>query len=185
MRNAYHFTRTILIPKRHPNRIVLTVGSDGNVDIPSFQINNGRASIKVFEIDKLPANGVVFNKCVLTTCSCSHPNNAGNLVQYSIWRGSWVCAYFATCPCSWTKADIIAGTDFVTMWVSRRIAVDKSIVLVRCATLHRVLATADSGSTENSLDNAMRLGRDVHTDNPAEKVYRCASVAPFLFYQRT
>lgn len=120
MRNAYHFTRTILIPKRHPNRIVLTVGSDGNVDIPSFQINNGRASIKVFEIDKLPANGVVFNNTAY-----------GEVLGYGL------------------RNDVGVAED----------------------------RSGQVYSIENSLDNAMRLGRDVHTDNPAEKVYRLGDPA--------
>lgn len=120
MRNNYHFTRTILIPRRHPNLIVLSVGSDGNVDAPSFQINNGRASIKVFDMTKLPSNGAVFNNTAY-----------GSVLGYGL------------------RNDV-------------GIAEDRSGLVY---------------SIENSLDNAVRLGRDIHTNNPAEKVYRLGDPA--------
>ena len=61
MYNWYHFTRTLLISKKNPNLIVISVGSNDNIDIPSFQQATGRAAIKVFDLRTLPSGGTPFN----------------------------------------------------------------------------------------------------------------------------
>ncbi|RXW12263.1 hypothetical protein EST38_g13592 [Candolleomyces aberdarensis] len=119
MNNNGHSTRTILIPRKYPNLMVLTVGSEGNIDMPSFQMNNGRASIKVFEWATLPTNGVVYNS-----------TSYGKVLGYGL------------------RNDVGVAED-------------------RAGLVY---------SIENSLDNAYRVingqNRDIHINNPAEKVYR-------------
>jgi glucose/arabinose dehydrogenase len=61
MYNYYHFTRTLLISKKNPNLLVVTVGSNDNIDQASFQKATGRAAIKVFDLRTLPSGGTPFN----------------------------------------------------------------------------------------------------------------------------
>ncbi|KAJ3500222.1 hypothetical protein NLJ89_g9889 [Agrocybe chaxingu] len=116
MNNNYHFTRTILIPKRNPDYMVVNVGSDGNLDWPTFHPAAGRAQIRVFDLRTLPANGVPFT--------------SGRVFGYGLRNHVGI-------------AEDRGGTVY---------------------------------SIENSLDDAYRTingqRRDVHNDNPAEKVYR-------------
>ncbi|KAJ2916211.1 hypothetical protein MD484_g4181, partial [Candolleomyces efflorescens] len=112
MYNWYHFTRTLLISKKNPNLIVISVGSNDNIDIPSFQQATGRAAIKVFDLRTLPSGGTPFNSS-----------------QYGL------------------RNHVGVAQD-------------------RAGIIH---------SIENSLDNAYRTingqNKDVHINNPAEKVY--------------
>ncbi|TFK24069.1 hypothetical protein FA15DRAFT_436220 [Coprinopsis marcescibilis] len=56
-----HITRTIHVSRKYPDFISVSVGSDGNLDIPSFDRYSGRSQIRVFDIRELPPNGAPFN----------------------------------------------------------------------------------------------------------------------------
>lgn len=57
MTNEGHITRTILIPKTQQNLLVVSRGSDGNLDYPSGSMSTQRAVVKVFDISEAPADG--------------------------------------------------------------------------------------------------------------------------------
>lgn len=62
MHNVGHNTRTLLVSKRYPNLLMASVGSDGNIDLPSFHPASGRAQIRVFDLDTLPNDGVTYTQ---------------------------------------------------------------------------------------------------------------------------
>ncbi|KAH6903269.1 hypothetical protein BKA70DRAFT_1404253 [Coprinopsis sp. MPI-PUGE-AT-0042] len=118
MHNPGHVTRTLHVSRKYPNFISISVGSDGNVDLPSFQAASGRAQIRVFDLRNLPSGGAAYN------------SSYGKVFGYGLRNDVGI-------------AEDRTGTIF---------------------------------SIENSVDNAYRrvngVERDIHTDNPAEKVYR-------------
>lgn len=60
MATSGHVTRTLIIPPNKPNLLVVSHGSDGNLDTESFHPAVGRAVVKVFDLNKLPAAGFDF-----------------------------------------------------------------------------------------------------------------------------
>lgn len=60
MSNAGHVTRTLVIPKNHPNLLVVSVGSDGNLDMPTQNMAAQRAVVKVFDMNSPPSGGFDF-----------------------------------------------------------------------------------------------------------------------------
>ncbi|GJN66878.1 hypothetical protein PLICBS_000900 [Purpureocillium lilacinum] len=48
-----HATRTLLIPKHNPNLLVVSRGSDGNIDTDTTNIGSARSQLRIFEVDKL------------------------------------------------------------------------------------------------------------------------------------
>lgn len=156
MNNNYHYTRTLLISKKNPNLLVVTVGSNDNIDQASFQKATGRAAIKVFDLTTLPSSGTQFNNS-----------------QYGKYMG---CVWLYVRSVSVTDIGSIgSATAFETTLVSRRTAPGMSTVSVSCMLWSLVGANS---YVENSLDNAYRTtngqNRDIHINNPAEKVYNCA-----------
>lgn len=53
MKQGGHATRTLLIPQRNPNLLLVSRGSDGNVDKGTVDIQSARSQIRVFELDEL------------------------------------------------------------------------------------------------------------------------------------
>ena len=60
MNNPGHVTRTLLFSSKYPDLLAISVGSDGNIDLPSFSASVGRATIRVFDLRTLPANGAAY-----------------------------------------------------------------------------------------------------------------------------
>lgn len=60
MNTAGHVTRTLIIPANRPNLLVVSHGSNGNLDTQSFSPAVGRAVVKVFDLSKLPTGGYNF-----------------------------------------------------------------------------------------------------------------------------
>ncbi|TFK28294.1 hypothetical protein FA15DRAFT_701183 [Coprinopsis marcescibilis] len=118
MSNPGHNTRTIHVSRKYPDYISLSVGSDSNIDVPSFRAEVGRSQIRVFDMRGLPANGAGYNSSYGKVFGFGLRNDVG-----------------------------IAEDRGGTIW-----------------------------SVENSLDNAYRnangVRRDIHNNNPAEKVYK-------------
>jgi glucose/arabinose dehydrogenase len=57
MYNGGHVTRTLTIPKNNANLLVVSHGSNGNLDMPSVSQGSGRAMVKVFDMSKVPSGG--------------------------------------------------------------------------------------------------------------------------------
>ncbi|TDL27219.1 hypothetical protein BD410DRAFT_824977 [Rickenella mellea] len=57
MSNADHVTRTILNPVHNPTLLVVTRGSNDNLDLGSYLSSSGRAMIKVFDLTQVPSGG--------------------------------------------------------------------------------------------------------------------------------
>ncbi|TEB36598.1 hypothetical protein FA13DRAFT_1658324 [Coprinellus micaceus] len=126
MHNPGHVTRTLWVSRKHPDLLLVSVGSNGNIDEPAFQADSGRAQIRVFNLTTIPAGGVQYN---------SRGSISGQVMGYGI------------------RNDVGIAED-------------------RNGTIH---------SVENSMDNAYRTyngeQRDIHSDNPAEKVYKLGNPA--------
>jgi glucose/arabinose dehydrogenase len=60
MNNGGHPTRTITIPKNNPNLIVVSCGSNENLDLAAGSIATERAVIKVFDMSSVPSGGYNF-----------------------------------------------------------------------------------------------------------------------------
>ena len=52
-----HVTRTLIVPPKHPNLLLVSHGSNDNFDYGSADIKIGRSCVKVFDITKVQANG--------------------------------------------------------------------------------------------------------------------------------
>lgn len=52
-----HPTRTLVIPPKTPNLLIVSVGSNGNLDGPSLNKAVGRALVKVFDLTNVPQGG--------------------------------------------------------------------------------------------------------------------------------
>lgn len=48
-----HSSRTLLIPKQNSNLLLVSRGSDGNIDIDTTKIESARSQIRIFKIDQL------------------------------------------------------------------------------------------------------------------------------------
>ena len=61
MSNAGHTTRSLVIPKNRPNLLVVSVGSNGNLDMPTQNLGVQRAVNKVFDMSTIPSGGFSYN----------------------------------------------------------------------------------------------------------------------------
>ncbi|KAG2006938.1 cellobiose dehydrogenase [Coprinopsis cinerea AmutBmut pab1-1] len=61
MFNPFHITRSIHVSRKFPDYISLSVGSDGNLDIPSMDPALGRSQIRVFDMRHLAAHANRYN----------------------------------------------------------------------------------------------------------------------------
>ncbi|KAH3964132.1 hypothetical protein HBI56_167790 [Parastagonospora nodorum] len=52
-----HVTRTLAIPPKHPNLLIVSHGSDDNFDYGSADIKTARSCVKVFNMTKSPVDG--------------------------------------------------------------------------------------------------------------------------------
>lgn len=57
MLNGGHVTRTLSIPKNNPDLLVVSHGSNGNLDMPTQNIAAARAAVKVFNVSTVPSGG--------------------------------------------------------------------------------------------------------------------------------
>jgi glucose/arabinose dehydrogenase len=53
MSNSGHSTRTILVSKKNPDVLMVSVGSDGNMDAGTSQRSSGRSQLRMFSIAKV------------------------------------------------------------------------------------------------------------------------------------
>lgn len=61
MWNSFHITRSVHVSRKYPDFISLSVGSEGNLDLPSFDPIIGRSQIRTFDMRELPEGGVAYN----------------------------------------------------------------------------------------------------------------------------
>ncbi|KAF3009062.1 hypothetical protein E8E14_006884 [Neopestalotiopsis sp. 37M] len=57
MSNSGHATRTLTIPSQHPNLLVVSCGSNANIDAASISPSVARAIVKVFDLNSVPSGG--------------------------------------------------------------------------------------------------------------------------------
>jgi glucose/arabinose dehydrogenase len=60
MDNPGHNTRTLHISRQNANYLIVSVGSNGNIDQDSIRTDSGTAQIRVFDMSSLPADGAAF-----------------------------------------------------------------------------------------------------------------------------
>jgi glucose/arabinose dehydrogenase len=56
-----HPTRTLMIPPKYPNLLVVSQGSNANFDMESLNMATARAVVKVFDLSKVPSGGYTYN----------------------------------------------------------------------------------------------------------------------------
>ncbi|KAK4184604.1 L-sorbosone dehydrogenase [Podospora australis] len=56
-----HSTRTLAVPPNNPNLLIVSLGSNGNIDSPTEKKETGRAIVKVFDLSKTPSGGYSYN----------------------------------------------------------------------------------------------------------------------------
>ncbi|CAI6025038.1 unnamed protein product [Clonostachys chloroleuca] len=61
MYRGTHSTRTLVVPPKTPNLLVVSLGSHTNLDMPAFDKNTGRAIVKVFDLSQAPEGGYTYN----------------------------------------------------------------------------------------------------------------------------
>ncbi len=54
MSNADHTTRTLMLSKKAPGTLLVSRGSNENMDMVAQQLNSGRSQIKAFDVNNLP-----------------------------------------------------------------------------------------------------------------------------------
>ncbi|KAF2869417.1 hypothetical protein BDV95DRAFT_99165 [Massariosphaeria phaeospora] len=113
-----HLTRTLAVAPNLPNLLVVSHGSNANIDTASADKKTARAIIKVFDLSKLPSGG------------------------YNYVSGGWNAGYGQ-------RNDV--GITF-----------DNNNML---------------WGVENSADDIKRNGKDVHTNNPSEKIHYMGDVS--------
>jgi hypothetical protein len=57
MDNRGHVTRSLAIPPKHPNLLIVSHGSNDNYDMDAGNMAVGRSCVKVFDTTKVPTNG--------------------------------------------------------------------------------------------------------------------------------
>lgn len=60
MSNGGHNTRTILASKKSPDLLVVSVGSNGNIDAATSQQSSGRSQLRIFSIAKISQASVAY-----------------------------------------------------------------------------------------------------------------------------
>lgn len=60
MSGTTHSTRTLHIPPLHPNLLVVSRGSNGNLDASAASISSGHSQVKVFDLTRVPSGGYDF-----------------------------------------------------------------------------------------------------------------------------
>lgn len=108
-----HSTRTLLVPRHNPDMLLVSRGSDGNIDEPTQNITSARSQLRSFNIASLLAS--------------SDP------VQYS--SGEVI---------GWGLRNSVGVADDP--------------------------CTGNIWTVENSIDNMMRHGDDIHNSNPGEEL---------------
>ncbi|KAJ6259648.1 hypothetical protein Dda_5286 [Drechslerella dactyloides] len=62
MASGGHTTRSLLVPKANPDLLIISVGSDGNLDEGTTEYSSGRSQIRGFQWKDLVNNPVVFKE---------------------------------------------------------------------------------------------------------------------------
>jgi glucose/arabinose dehydrogenase len=57
MGGTTHSTRTLHISPLHPNLLVISRGSDGNIDASAASVTSGHSQVKVFDLTNIPSGG--------------------------------------------------------------------------------------------------------------------------------
>ena len=60
MANSDHSTRTLLIPPFNASLLIISRGSNSNLDLEAAQISSGRSQVKVFDLTRVPEGGYNF-----------------------------------------------------------------------------------------------------------------------------
>jgi glucose/arabinose dehydrogenase len=56
-----HPSRTLAVPPNNPNLLIVSLGSENNIDEPTVHKETGRAIVKVFDLSKAPEGGYTYN----------------------------------------------------------------------------------------------------------------------------
>ncbi|KAK6948804.1 hypothetical protein Daesc_010575 [Daldinia eschscholtzii] len=95
MRSGGHITRTLLIPSSAPDVLLISRGSDGNIDNSTIDVTSGKSIIKSFKISELLASetatdyatgGEVLGWGLRNSVGVGEDPSTGGIVRYTeIW----------------------------------------------------------------------------------------------------
>ncbi|KAF3065050.1 putative nhl repeat-containing protein [Daldinia childiae] len=114
MRSGGHITRTLLVPSSAPDVLIVSRGSDGNIDNTTTNVEAGKSIIKTFKISELLASEIATNYV-----------SGGEVLGWGL------------------RNSVGVGED---------------------------PSTGGIWSVENSADDIVRSGVDIHNENPAEEL---------------
>lgn len=60
MSNSGHVTRTVLTSKKNPDILIVSVGSNANIDAATSQQSSGRSQLRTFSIAKISQASVAY-----------------------------------------------------------------------------------------------------------------------------
>lgn len=90
MSNGGHSTRTLLVPVTAPNTLLISRGSDGNIDNTTIEAPPPRSVIKMFNIDEIMAapngtdfdtNGVILGAGLRNSVGVGEDASTGGIVS--------------------------------------------------------------------------------------------------------
>ena len=89
MKNGGHSTRTLWVARSNPDMLLVSRGSDGNIDASTAQITSGRSQIRAFSIAALSTSpvdytaGEVIGWGLRNSVGMSEDVSTGGFVRYS------------------------------------------------------------------------------------------------------
>ncbi|KAL0944378.1 nhl repeat-containing protein [Colletotrichum truncatum] len=82
---GFHHTRTLLIPKTNPNILLVSRGSEDNLDVATAQIPSGRSQIRAFDLNKLTGGPVAYTTGEVFGWGLRNSVGVGENVDGGIW----------------------------------------------------------------------------------------------------
>lgn len=90
---GYHQTRTLVVPKNNPNLLIVSRGSNDNIDAETANVGSGRSQIRIFNIDELTSSsspvpysssGTVLGWGLRNSVGVGEDPSTGNIVSFSL-----------------------------------------------------------------------------------------------------
>lgn len=139
---GWHQTRTLVVPSWDPNKLLVSRGSEGNADKATIEPSTGRSIIKFWNIDEFTGSPVQFS-------------STGTILGMGL------------------RNSVGVGEDPTTGGIVGPSPIPRnphSKITARYVFFFVLLTQRMQWSVENSVDGMVRLGQDIHKDNPGEEL---------------
>ncbi len=143
MKQSDHVSRTLLVPRHNPELLLVSRGSNANIDKETADINSGRSQLRTFKIADLVKDGA---QPVEYT--------AGAVLGWGLRNSVGV-------------ADDPTNGYIVSFFLLKRHKIKRK-KKGKTSTMNTDIC--GKWTVENSLDNMKRKGDDIHNSNPGEEL---------------